>query len=101
MTTGTRRKIVYSSSHEAVIEDYPIPDIDATPGFEDIFARTRNYTMTSKEVMFSTYQAACYVARREIPGDIVECGVWREGNTLMDNAPRESFRQDHRQIGTT
>ena len=77
MTANTRRNVVYSSTHEAVIEDHPIPDIDATPGFEDIFARSRNFTMTSKEVMFSTYQAACYVARRGIPGDIVECGVWR------------------------
>jgi hypothetical protein len=83
MTNDTRRNVVYSSSHEAVIEDYPIPDIDATPGFDDIFGRSRSYTMTSKEVMFSTYQAACYVAQRGIPGDIVECGVWRGGSALL------------------
>ena len=83
MTTDNRRNVVYSTSHQAVIEDHPIPDIDATPGFDDIFRRSRDYTMTSKEVMFSTYQAACYVAQRGIPGDIVECGVWRGGSALL------------------
>lgn len=39
--------------------------------------------MIGKEVMFSTYQAARYVARRNIPGYIVECGVWREGSALL------------------
>lgn len=67
MTADTWRNIVYSSSHEAVIEGYQTPDIDATPGFEDIFARTRNYTKTSKEVTFSIYQAEFYVARRGFP----------------------------------
>lgn len=75
----SRREVAYSSTHRAEIEDYPIADIDRSAEFSDLFARTRNYTMTSKEVMFSTYQAACYVAARGIPGDIVECGVWRGG----------------------
>jgi O-methyltransferase len=39
--------------------------------------------MTSKEVMYSTYQAARYVAQRGIPGDLVECGVWRGGSALL------------------
>ena len=39
--------------------------------------------MTSKEIMFATYQAAKYVAERGIPGDIVECGVWRGGSALL------------------
>lgn len=78
-----RRDVQYSSTHGATIEDHPIPDIDATEGFEDLFRRTRQYTMTSKEIMFSTYQAARYVGARGIPGDIVECGVWRGGSALL------------------
>lgn len=77
------RSVEYSTTHKAVIQDQPIPDIDATDGFADLFARTRNYTMTSKEIMFSTFQAAQYVARRNIPGDLVECGVWRGGSALL------------------
>jgi hypothetical protein len=80
---STRREVAYSSTHRAEIEDYPIADIDRSAEFTDLFARTRNYTMTSKEIMFSTYQAARYVAERGIPGDIVECGVWRGGSALL------------------
>ncbi|MCA3439471.1 MAG: class I SAM-dependent methyltransferase [Rhodobacter sp.] len=80
---STRREVTYSSTHRAEIEDFPIADIDRSAEFSDLFARTRNYTMTSKEIMFSTYQAARYVAERGIPGDIVECGVWRGGSALL------------------
>jgi len=80
---STRREVAYSSTHRAEIEDYPIADIDRSAEFTDLFGRTRNYTMTSKEIMFSTYQAARYVAERGIPGDIVECGVWRGGSALL------------------
>jgi hypothetical protein len=73
--TSDRREVAYSSTHRAEIEDYPIADIDRSAEFRDLFARTRTYSMTSKEIMFSTYQAARYVAERGIPGDIVECGV--------------------------
>lgn len=78
-----RREVAYSSTHRAEIEDHPIADIDRSAEFTDLFARTRNYTMTSKEIMFSTYQAARYVVERGIPGDIVECGVWRGGSALL------------------
>lgn len=80
---SNRREVAYSSTHRAEIEDYPIADIDGNAEFTDFFARTRAYTMTSKEIMFSTYQAARYVAERGIPGDFVECGVWRGGSALL------------------
>jgi O-methyltransferase len=80
---NTKRDIVYSTSHRAQIEDYPISDIDRDPLFSRLFEQARAYTMTSKEVMYSTYQAARYVALRGIPGDIVECGVWRGGSALL------------------
>ena len=70
----TTREVVYSRSHRAEIEDQPIGDIDRDDLFLQFFAQSRSYTMTSKEVMFSTYQAARYVAERQIPGDLVECG---------------------------
>lgn len=80
---NTRRDVVYSTTHRAQIEDYPIADIDRDPMFSALFGQTRDFTMTSKEVMYSTYQAARYVAQRGIPGDVVECGVWRGGSALL------------------
>ncbi len=86
MTDGAdakRREVAYSTSHRAEIEDYPIPDIDRNAEFLDFFARSRQFTMTSKEVMYSTYMAARHVVERGIPGDMVECGVWRGGSALL------------------
>jgi hypothetical protein len=74
---------MYSSTHGAEIEDYPISDIDHDHQFLRLFDQSKHYTMTSKEVMFSTYQAAKYVESRGIVGDVVECGVWRGGSALL------------------
>lgn len=40
------------------------------------------YTMTPPQVVFATIQAARYIVRRDIPGAIVECGVWRGGSMM-------------------
>jgi O-methyltransferase len=39
--------------------------------------------MTSRERMYSVFQAARYIAQARVPGDIVECGVWRGGSSMM------------------
>ena len=41
------------------------------------------YTMTSPARQWSLLKAVQYIDAHEIPGDIVECGVWRGGNMLM------------------
>ena len=40
----------------------------------------RPRTMTEHEKLFALIEATRYVADREIPGAIVECGVWRGGS---------------------
>lgn len=44
--------------------------------------RVRPYTMTSPERLIGLMDATEYVVRREIPGSLVECGVWRGGSVL-------------------
>jgi len=53
------------------------------PEFEQIAARCQPFTMISRERMYANYQAAQYVAQAEIPGDIVECGVWKGGSAMV------------------
>lgn len=53
------------------------------PEFEDHLSRCAPYTMTSDERMYSVFQAARYVAQAAIAGDVVECGVWRGGSSMM------------------
>jgi hypothetical protein len=49
------------------------------------------FTMTSPEKIVGLANAVRYVAARRIPGDIVECGVWRGGSAMvMARTLRES-----------
>lgn len=67
----------------------------STPDFEPAvnatIAAVRPYTMTSPERINATCEAARYVVRNQLPGAIVECGVWAGGSmmaiarTLMEN----------------
>ena len=40
------------------------------------------FTLTSKERIFTLKQSVEYIARHKIPGDIVECGVWKGGSMM-------------------
>ncbi len=57
-----------------------LPDIDAAA------ARTievvRPFTMTSSERLYALIQAVRYVSAASVPGDLVECGVWRGGSMM-------------------
>jgi hypothetical protein len=59
------------------------PKVDMDEAFHGIFKRCRPYTMTSVERMYSVYKSVEYVVKAGIPGDLVECGVWRGGLALL------------------
>lgn len=40
-------------------------------------------SMTSIERLYALYQAVRYVAAAGVPGDFVECGVWKGGSVMM------------------
>jgi hypothetical protein len=54
------------------------PDIDEDAAA--IISMARPYTMTNVEKLYAAITAARYVTRYEIPGAVVECGVWRGGS---------------------
>jgi O-methyltransferase len=56
------------------------PDIDTESAA--IIAKVRGFTMTSPERLFALIEAVRYVTRNQIPGDIVECGVWKGGSMM-------------------
>lgn len=53
------------------------------PDFMKMYAACRPYTMTSPERLYVLYQAVSYVIQNNIPGDFVECGVWKGGSSMM------------------
>jgi hypothetical protein len=71
----------------AVSREYTPPPVrefprDLTEAEIDIVRRVRDFTMTTLDRIVSAMQATEYVVRHEIPGDIVECGVWRGGSMM-------------------
>lgn len=59
------------------------PVVDDDVVFQEIYKSCQKYTMTSKERMYALYKSVQYVIHAEIPGDFVECGVWRGGSAML------------------
>jgi hypothetical protein len=50
---------------------------DFEPWVSEIYRKVRTFTMTSIERVSALCHAVRYECSPRIPGDIVECGVWR------------------------
>lgn len=61
-------------------EERVLPDIE--PEDAETLRFVRPYTMTSAERVHALCAATRYITRAEIPGAIVECGVWRGGSMM-------------------
>ncbi|NUM88489.1 MAG: class I SAM-dependent methyltransferase [Bdellovibrionales bacterium] len=62
--------------------DYPYVD-DMPPEFHAIDRRVSPFTQTSVQRRAALYESLQYVLREGIPGDFVECGVWRGGSAML------------------
>lgn len=56
--------------------------VDYDEGAREIIRAVKPRTMTSPEKLNALINSVRYVVRNDIPGDIVECGVWRGGSML-------------------
>jgi O-methyltransferase len=56
--------------------------VDFEPELIEVIERVRPYTLTSPERIEALCSAVGYIARAELPGAIVECGVWRGGSVM-------------------
>jgi O-methyltransferase len=57
------------------------PDLE--PAFVEAWERCAPYTMTSVERMYGLWHGVRHVCRHGVRGDIVECGVWRGGSSML------------------
>ncbi len=75
---------------------------DLTFDLEDEFLQFYNQcsaaTMTSVERMYALWTAVRYVVSNDIPGDIVECGVWRGGSMMLAAKTLLSLQQGDRRL---
>lgn len=56
--------------------------VEATDEDQALITRLKPYTMTSAERLWSLLNAVRYVINEDVPGDFVECGVWRGGSVM-------------------
>jgi hypothetical protein len=56
---------------------------DVSPADRALIDRVDPFTMTSLERRASLLGAIDHLVRHRVPGDIVECGVWRGGSTML------------------
>ncbi|MFL6248239.1 MAG: TylF/MycF/NovP-related O-methyltransferase [Thermoanaerobaculia bacterium] len=56
---------------------------DLEPEFLELHELCREQTMTSIERMYALYSATNYIVENELPGDFVECGIWRGGSVML------------------
>jgi O-methyltransferase len=62
-------------------EQHAFP-LDFEEADKELYRRVGPYTMTTPPRIYALVRAVEYVAAREIPGAIVECGVWRGGSMM-------------------
>lgn len=55
---------------------------DIEPWQREIVSKVRPFSMTSVERLLATINAVQYIVKADIPGAIVECGVWRGGHMM-------------------
>jgi O-methyltransferase len=46
------------------------------------YLQVKPYTLTSPERILTAIQAARHIVANRIPGDVVECGVWKGGSSM-------------------
>lgn len=51
--------------------------------FQKMYKVCQPFTMTSVERMYALYKAIEHIIENKIPGDFVECGVWKGGSVML------------------
>ena len=91
-----KRFRTYSAPHSSR------PDIENDLEFQEIYRRVwsqnSKYTMTSMERCYSLYSSIQYITKANIPGDVIECGVWRGGSAMLSALTLIKNNQNHRKI---
>jgi O-methyltransferase len=69
--------------------------------FVAIVDKIAPYTMTvadGLEPVYALFQAVKYIVQNKIPGDMVECGVWRGGSMMLVAMALQFFGDTSRQL---
>ena len=84
LISRSMRRVIRKAGYDVVLHDpfrgdYPS---DFSSEHISILNKVRGRTMTSPERIYALTEAVKYITRQNIPGSIVECGVWRGGSMM-------------------
>ena len=85
LTVAALKRLGYTiyRTHNFTIAEYRAACSDMDEDFFPLFEQCKPFTMTTIERMYALYKAVEYVVTNQIPGDIVECGVWKGGSIML------------------
>ena len=49
----------------------------------ELYKKVKDYTLVPVERCFTLYQTVKYILKNNIEGDLVECGVWKGGSSML------------------
>jgi hypothetical protein len=75
-----------------------VPRDITDPAFRDAVRRCQPYTATSPERMYALWKAVEHAEHHHIAGDIVECGVWRGGSSMLAALATAHFADSTRRL---
>jgi len=64
----------------------------------EIINSVRPYTMTSDERLYTLIHAVRYLTKNNVPGDIVECGVWKGGSMMAAIKVLQGLNREEKNI---
>jgi len=73
---------MWQTDEERLEYEKKYPEID-DPEFFRIARLIGKHTISDVEAQWALYKAIAYVVKSNIPGDIMECGVWNGGSILL------------------
>jgi O-methyltransferase len=71
---------------------------DLSGDIADTIRSVQPFTMTTPERIYSIIQAVEHILKHNIPGDIVECGVWRGGSMMAAAKTLIKLGAPHRKL---
>jgi hypothetical protein len=77
----TKRRIDGRTGYDFIKCQRNIP-VDFEKDVIHIIRSVKPYTMTTPERLYALINAVKYIVKNNIPGDIVECGVWKGGSMM-------------------
>ena len=95
---GARRALNHVLDRAGLVLVPKPPHERLEPEFTELHARCVPFTMTSRERMYAVWQAVNHATAAGVEGDVVECGVWRGGSTMLAALTLAARGDDRRRL---